>query len=746
MAGRQPEGGGWPAIRYVLSKAREAGGVVALGAAMASRNTCKTCAVGMGGQRGGMVDEGGHHLEFCKKSVQAMVADMQPALNPAFADGLSLAALQALSPRALEHAGRLATPLHRAHDSDRYVPINWQAAMARVGERLATTDPARSFFYFSGRSSNEAGFLLQLFARVWGTNNVNNCSYYCHQASGVGLHDAIGSGTASVVLADLERCDLMLIWGANPASNHPRLMKAMARLRRRGGKVVVINPLREPGLERFRVPSDARSLLLDPKVCDLYLQPRIGGDLALLTALAKATVARRATDPAFLAEHVQGWPELRAHLDALPWAELCAQGGVSEQAIETLADIYAASQGTIFAWAMGLTHHVNGVDNVQAVANLALLRGMVGRPGAGLLPLRGHSNVQGMGSMGVMPTLKGPFAAALASELGLDLPTDSGMDTLACVEKAAAGEMDLAVCLGGNLYGANPDARFAATALQSIGMSVTLSTTLNTGHAFGAGQEALILPVRARDEETQSTTQESMFSYVRLSDGGPARLSGPRSEVQVIAELATRAWPADSPVDWSRLARHDAIRSLIGRCVPGYGAIGRMDESGDEFQIAGRTFHTPRFGTASGKANMRPVDLPEIRQPGPRQLQLMTLRSEGQFNTVVYEEADLYRAQTRRDVILMNAADVRRLGLRADDLVTVRSQTGEMSGIIVRPFDIAPGCAAMYYPEANVLVSRRVDPRSRTPAYKDVLVSVDPTVSVAPASLMARPATAAGAG
>jgi anaerobic selenocysteine-containing dehydrogenase len=352
---------------------------------------------------------------------------------------------------------------------------------------------------------------------------------------------------------------------------------------------------------------------------------------------------------------------------------------------------------------------------------------MVGRPGAGLLPIRGHSNVQGMGSMGVTPKLKQLVLERLQSHFGVQLPTEAGLDTMGCIEAAAAGQLKFGFCLGGNLYGSNPDAAFAAKALQNLEMIVYLNTTLNTGHAHGLAKETIILPVLARDEEPQATTQESMFSYVRLSDGGPARHAGPRSEVEIIAELGRRLLGKTGPIDWDTLAQTREIRSLIGRILPGWEQISRIDQTKQEFRIAGRRLAEPRFATASGRAQMHLHELPIRRGDEQAQLRLMTVRSEGQFNTVVYEEYDLYRGQDRRDVILMHQSDLERLGLRPDMRVVVRSEVGAVNNVLARSFDkIKPGNALMYYPEANVLVPRHVDPASRTPAFKHVLVTVMP--------------------
>jgi len=721
---RVKSGGGWAAILYSLRKARESGGIRKFYKALRSKNACKTCAVGMGGQRGGMVNEAGHFPEVCKKAMQAMAADMQPGIAAEFFAQHSIDQLQAMTPRELEAAGRLTMPLLHTRDESHYRPLSWEEALDRIGERLKAIHANETFWYFSGRSSNEAGFLLQLFARLYGTNNVNNCSYYCHQASGVGLTSVLGSGTATVELEDVEQADLVFVIGGNPASNHPRLMTTLKNIRRQGGRVIVINPVRETGLVNFKVPSDLRSLLFGTPIASQYLQPHIGGDLALLIGIAKRINEMGALDLNMLQEHCTGWSELKDYLQHIRWEEICRHSGVTKAEIDQVAESYAEANNVVFSWTMGITHHAHGVQNVQAIAALALMRGMVGRPHAGLLPIRGHSNVQGIGSMGVTPQLKQAIFDYLQNERGLTLPSRPGLDTLACIEAAHAGKLRLGFALGGNLYGSNPDARFAAAALNQLETMVYLNTTLNTGHAHGLAAETLILPVLARDEEPQQTTQESMFNFVRLSDGGPARHAGPRSEIAIIAQLASSVLGTGSGVDWQKLRDAENIRQLIAEAVPGYKNIGAITGSGGEFQIAGRTFHEPVFATPSGKAQLQTYQLPESTG-ATRQLRLMTVRSEGQFNTVVYEEEDLYRGQTARDVILVHPEDIAALGLRAGDRVTVRSSTGAMEQIeVVAYADIRAGNALMYYPEANVLVPRTADPASKTPAFKGFPVSL----------------------
>jgi len=721
-------GGGWPAILYAWRMARRSGGLVKFVKALSSRNACKTCALGMGGQRGGMVDEAGRFPEVCKKSMQAMAADMQGRIEPEFFSTYGVDQLRQFTPRELEAMGRLVQPVYSGPDDTHYRPISWNETMSRCVTFLKRSPPDDNFFYVSGRSSNEAGFLLQLFARLYGTNNVNNCSYYCHQASGVGLGSALGTGTATVTLDDLELCDLFFLIGGNPASNHPRLMRALMKIRRRGGEIVVVNPIRETGLVNFSVPSDWRSLLFGSEIASYYVQSHIGGDIALLTGIAKRIDELGLINSEFLENCTEGWPALRDHLHRISWSEIVEHSGVEKATMDRVADVYGLATRVIFGWTMGITHHLHGVDNVRAIANLAMLRGMIGKPGAGLLPIRGHSNVQGVGSVGVTPALKQAVFERLERHFGVKLPTTSGLDTLSCIEAMNDGRLSAGWCLGGNLFGATPDSRQAAQAIGKLNSMVYFSTTLNTGHAWGRAGETIILPMLARDEETQATTQESMFSFVRLSDGGPKHWEGPRSEVETIAGIARGVLGDNGPIDWASMEVHRNIRQAIGAMIPGYEPIAAIDATKHEFHVGGRRLDSPKFATRSGRAKVQVILLPKYNL-GADELRLMTIRSEGQFNTVVYEEEDIYRHQERRDVILMSAADIARMGLKVDQRVRVRSSAGELRGVLVREFAIHPGNAAMYYPEANVLVPAYADPESRTPAFKSVTITVTPELN-----------------
>ena len=390
--------GGWAAIKYTLRMANRVGWG-RLWKAMQAKNACKTCALGMGGQKGGMRNEAGHWPEVCKKSLQAMVGDMQAGLTQDFFQRYSIAELQTFSPRELEYCGRLTQPLYAGPGDTHYRVIEWDDALQRVATSLKKAAADESFFYVSGRSSNEAGFLLQLFGRLLGTNYVHNCSYYCHQASGVGLGRSLGTGTATLTLEDVEHADLFFLIGGNPASNHPRLMRTLMTVRRRGGKVVVINPVKELGLVNFSVPSDVWSLLFGSKIASHYVQPHIGGDIALMLGIAKEVLDRRAEDKQFIAQSTEHFAAFRALAENTSWESIVAGSGVSREQIIEVADVYCRAKRVVFGWTMGITHHAHGVANVQTIINLALLRGMVGRRYSGLLPIRGHSNVQGIGSM-----------------------------------------------------------------------------------------------------------------------------------------------------------------------------------------------------------------------------------------------------------------------------------------------------------------------------------------------------------
>ncbi len=717
-------GGGFPAIFYTLNKAFEAG-PVRLWKKMRSKNACKTCALGMGGQLGGMVNESRHFPEVCKKSLQAQVADMQGAIDPEFFEQNSLDDLLKLSPKQAEDAGRLSFPLILEPGSNYFKPLSWEASMNIMAEALRNAAAQKVAFYSSGRSSNEAAFLLQSFARVYGSNHVMNCSYYCHQASGVALKMSLGSGTATIELEDLKKCDLVVLAGANPASNHPRLMTALAELRGRGGSVIVINPLKERGLEKFYVPSRPLSLLFGSEIASDYIQPLAGGDLALFMGAAKALKEKSLLQTEFIEKYTEGSDAYFKAIENISWQEIEEASGLSKDIIEHFAIKVASAKSCIFAWAMGLTHHKWGVDNILALANLALATGNIGKQGAGLLPIRGHSNVQGIGSVGFTPALQEGVKQALEKAYGKKMPEGAGYDTYALMEACLEGKIDCLFILGGNLWASNPNSNWAAKAMQNVPLNIYLSTKLNPGHFHGRGKRTLILPVLARDEEAQSTTQESMFNFVRLSDGGEANLKGQmKAESEIIVSLAEKVLGKE-PFDWSKLRKHDEIRKIIAAVIPGFAEIESIGQTGNEFTIGGRVFHSPEFPTKSAKAVFHKTCLPEKKAENDAgEFRLITLRSEGQFNSVVYEEYDLYRGVPHRYCVLISEADARKLNLRDGQKVSIIGESAKMDNIELFVTSIKEGVLAMYYPEANVLLGADIDERSRTPAFKSAPVRI----------------------
>lgn len=720
-------------MQYVMSCAQKVG-TAKLANAVRSKNTCKACAFGTGGQRGGLHNEYSNRIEICNKNIQAQLSDIRDPIPPQVFEQNSISELAELSAKQLEDLGRLATPLYKSAQSKFYEAISYNQAYALIEERLTASDPLRSFFYASGRSSNEAAFILQLFARLYGCNHINNCSYYCHQASGVGLNHSIGSGTSTIQYSDLHKADLIFVFGANPASNHPRFVKVLLECRQRGGQVVIVNPAREAGLVRFASPSNFKSMISGGgEVASHYIQPHVSGDVALISGMAKCLIDNDLADKSYIDAYCERFDNYSKFIADLSWTEIENESGLERSQIESLAELYSRSERTVFSWGMGLTHHHNGTDNIEAIASLALLRGMIGGEGKGLLPLRGHSNVQGVGSMGVTPALKAEVFAAIEKEFSVELPTHEGMDTLACIQAAAAGKIDFAFLLGGNLFSANPDTSFSEKALNRIPFKVMINSTLNQTHLNGVEGENLVLPIRVRDEETQATTQESMFNYVRMSDGGFDRIEALQSEVDIISSIAAQVIDPDC-LDFSEFKRHDSIRKAIAKLIPGFAALAEIDASKAEFHIEGRHLATPQFATKSGKASFCVPSQtawdskPQNNKGIGNQFTLTSVRSEGQFNTIIYSEEDVYRRQSHRQVLFISPVDLERLGLSIDDKIDVSNETGTLSDLSIALYDIKPGNVMCYFPEANVLVPQSVDQRSRTPSFKSIAISINKAV------------------
>lgn len=703
------------------------------------KSACLSCAWGTGGQNGGFRDELGEPFQRCIKSVEAIRAELQPAVPRSVFDRRSVEELQQLDSASCDRLGRLDRPLIQRAGHDFYEPISWDEVHDLLADAFKTSTPERVASYSSGRSSNEAAYLLQLLMRARGSNNLADCSDLCHAPSSVGLTRVFGSGTSNVSLESLRQADGVVLVGSNAPANHPRLMNELIRLRERGGTVVVINPVIEGGLLKFGSPAfPIRSLLLSSEIASLYLQPIPGSDTAVFLGLQKAWLESGAIAWEFVKSHSDGWEDLREQLMSTSWESITQCCGLSQEELEYTAARLANCRAVVFAWAMGITHHSNGTTNVQAIANSAVLSGNVGRPGAGTMPIRGHSNVQGFGSMGVSVRLREPMRLALEALLQRPLSRTPGFHARDLMEAADRGEVDALLCLGGNLFGANPDSTQARRALGQIDTIAYLATKPNQGHFHGLGaRQTLLLPVFNRFETPHRTTVESGNNWVRFNEPGSSHLKRANltSEVGFLAELAHRIF-GDEPIHWKRLQDPIYVRELIARTVPGYEEMAGIDETNREFQVSGRIFPVPRFATLNGKAQLSPTPMPELTIPdvdhfggladGERGfvLNLITARSNGQHNTVVYKVADRYRGMPHRQTLLVNPEDLQTFGFEAHDRVTVQGEAGSLEQIELIPGSIRQGCGLMFFPEANVLMSGVSDQTCGTPAFKRVPVLI----------------------
>ncbi len=683
-------------------------------------------------------------VEFCENGAKAVAAEATgKRVTPQFFETYSVAELLEKTDHWLEAQGRLTEPMHLAPGATHYRPISWAHAFERLGASLrGLSNPDRAVFYTSGRTSNEAAFLWQLFVREFGTNNLPDCSNLCHESSGVGLTEAIGIGKGTVQLDDFEKAEAIFVIGQNPGTNHPRMLLTLQAAARRGAKIVSINPLRERALEAFAHPKEVvRSLLgKSTAISSLYLQPKPGSDVALLQGMAKHVLAAGAVDRAFVEAHTTGFEAFRSHLEGVSWERIERETGLAEGEIRKASDVYAASKATIFCWAMGLTQHPHGVDNVQACVNLLLLRGNLGRPGAGACPVRGHSNVQGDRTVGVTPKPRPAFAEAIARQFGFEPPRAPGLDTVEAIRAMHAGKVDVFVGLGGNFQAASPDTVYTTEALRRCRVTAHVSTKLNRSHLV-TGAEAFILPCLGRSEVD---LQEGVPQFVTVEDSmgcvhssrGARRPPGERclSEPAFVAGLATATLGERSKVDWERLAGdYDRIRDAIEAVLPElFRDYNRRIREPGGFVLP-NTARERTWRTASGKAQFTAVPTPDIHIPDGW-LRLFTIRSHDQFNTTIYGLDDRYRGvQGERRVLFMNARDLAALGLEGGALVDVHGPSDEGRERVVHAFraveyDVPAGCVAAYFPETNPLIPHtRTAARSNTPASKLVEVRVEPS-------------------
>ena len=728
-------GGGLPVIGYWAEHTLSTEGPK-LWKTLLHKSACLSCSWGTGGQKGGFTNEEGEKLQRCMKSVEAISAEIQPAIAPSFFEEQSIEQLQQLTSQEADSLGRWSFPVILNKGSDRYQKIDW-SEIYRLAETAFKISPERVASYSSGRSSNEAAFLLQLMMRTLDSNNLADCSDLCHAPSTFALKQMFGTGTSIVSLKSLKETDCVVLAGSNASYNHPRLMNELIKLRDRGGKVIVINPVKERGLVKFASPAFITSLLAGSDIASIYLQPIPGSDVALFTGIQKSLIEQDKIDREFLQAHTENWSEVISAARSTNWSTITETCGVTREEIEAAARIIAESPKVVFAWAMGITQQQNGVDNVSSIANTALITGNAGRFGTGLMPIRGHSNVQGFGSMGVTVHLKQEIQQSLEKLLGRSLSRVPGYDAQALIEAADRGKVDTLICVGGNLYGASPNSDKVKRAFSKIKTIIYLATKPNLGHFHGlAGEQTIIIPVFNRFENPHKTTVESGNNFVRLNDEGQTHLkdSDLISEVEFLTELAHRLH-GEYPVDWRKLQDTKYVRQLIARTIPGYEKIAEIDETKEEFTIGGRIFNRPHFSTPSGKATMFLTPLPELSLPRPEDfgvtdythgivLALMTGRGYAQHNTVVYQVEDKYRGLSHRNCIIINPLDAQSAGLPEHQRVTVKGNASHLDNIEIIYGEVRRGAALMFYPEVNVIFDAPVDSHCGTPAFKRVPVLV----------------------
>jgi molybdopterin-dependent oxidoreductase alpha subunit len=695
-------------------------------------------------------DDARSHAEFCEEGAKHVADEATTKrVTPEFFRQWSVADLAAQSDHWLGKQGRITHPLVLRRGATNYEAIGWDDAFALIAAELKSLDnPDEAIFYTSGRTSNEAAFLYQLFVRLFGTNNLPDCSNMCHESSGSALGETIGVGKGTVTLEDFNLAQAIFVIGQNPGTNHPRMLTALQKAKQNGCKLVHINPMPEVGMTRFKHPQDVLGMLgKGTTLADLFLQVRINGDVALLQGIIKAVLEVEARCPGkvldqeFIDNYTSGFDTLVIAIESVSWEEIVKESGIQREQIQQAAQIFIESDCTIFCWAMGLTQHKNAVANIQEIVNLMLLRGQVGKPGAGFCPVRGHSNVQGDRTMGIWERPADSFLNNLGSEFSFEPPRRHGYDTVKAIEAMHDRKARVFFALGGNFLSATPDTEYTADALRRCSLTVQVSTKLNRAHLI-TGEQALILPCLGRTEiDMQATgpqfvTTENSMAVVQASRGFLEPASDQLlSEPAIVARLAIATVGARSNIAWEGLvADYDRIRDHIARVVPGF------DDYNTRVRQRGG-FHLPSapreriFNTSSGRAIFTVHPLPRHDLAADQYL-MMTIRSHDQFNTSIYGLDDRYRGiYNGRRVVFLNSEDISAAGLSEGDRVDLTSHfEGEervARHFVVVPYSIPRQCAATYFPETNVLVPlRSVADKSNTPASKSVVISIRPSQGV----------------
>ena len=748
--------GGWGALRSVVQAWVGSDNALKNIRALLKTNQnggfdCPGCAWGDSPEHG--------MVKFCENGAKAVNWEAtKRRVDPAFFARHSVSALLDQSDYWLEYQGRLTEPMVYDPSSDRYKPIAWDDAFATIARHLkALESPDQAEFYTSGRASNEAAYLYQLFVRAYGTNNFPDCSNMCHEASGVALGQSVGVGKGTVTFDDFEHADALFVWGQNPGTNHPRMLEPLREAVKRGAQVVCINPLKERGLERFQHPQHPIEMLTngDRPTNTAYFRPALGGDMAMMRGMAKfllqwerdaqANGGEPVFDHAFIAEHTATVDDYLAVVDATSWEQIESQSGLPLADIEQAARMYVRAKKVIMCWAMGITQHRHSVATIQEIANLMLLRGNLGQPGAGLCPVRGHSNVQGDRTMGINERPPVALLDSLERRFGFPVPRHNGHNTVEAIHAMLEGRAKVFIGLGGNFAQATPDTDRTAQAMRNCDLTVHISTKLNRSHLIH-GKEALILPCFGRTdidqqgEGPQAVTVEDSFSMVHASNGQLKPLSRQmRSEPAIVAGIAA-ATVGNRPVDWNWLiADYARIRDLIADTIPGFDQFNERLKHPGGFYL-GNNAAQRVWKTASGKANFKANRLPDdllhegVRASGKLpDLIMQSMRSHDQYNTTIYGLDDRYRGvRGQRNVLFANEADIIRLGFNPGDKADIVSLWGDglerrVTGFTLLAFDIPAGQAAAYYPEVNPLVPlESVGDGSHTPTSKFVAIQLKP--------------------
>ncbi len=692
-------------------------------------------------------DSGRSHFEFCEEGAKHVADEATTKrVTPEFFAKWSVRELAEQTDLWLNQQGRLTHPMILREGSEHYEPIDWPDAFALIANELnALPSPDEAIFYTSGRTSNEAAFLYQLFVRQFGTNNLPDCSNMCHESSGTGMKETLGFGKGTVTLEDFTLCDSIFVIGQNPGTNHPRMLSTLLAAKRRGCKIVHINPLPEAGMTRFKHPQEVWNWLGNgTKLADLFLQVRINGDVALLKGIMKEIIDAEDRQPGqvldhdFITQYTTGFEEFREALREVQLNDIVEQSGITKEQIEEAARVFLESERVIFCWAMGLTQHKNAVGNIQEIVNLMMLRGQMGKPGAGLCPVRGHSNVQGDRTMGIWEQPNEQFLDKLGAEFNFEPPRRHGLDTVHAIQAMYDASAKVFFALGGNFLSATPDTEFTAEALRRCRLTAHVSTKLNRAHLI-TGQKALILPCLGRTEIDQQatgpqfvTTENSMAVVEewqgRLEPASEHLLSEP-AIVAGLAKATLGRRPDRAEIDWGALiSDYDRIREHIEHVIPDFDNYNQRVRQPGGFYLP-NPIRERKFNTNDGKAHFTVHPLPEINLQ-PDQFLMMTMRSHDQFNTTIYGLDDRYRGiHNGRRVVFLNPEDIRSSGLKDGQLVDLVSHFDGEERIArqftVVPYSIPRRCAATYFPEANVLVPlRHFADKSHTPASKSVVISI----------------------